>query len=159
MTIKNIIYSVILFLITYSCRPPASIEIEKSWAKQTLQELTLREKISQMLIYSMHLDFRNNENEQWQEINQLIETDGIGGIHLWSGNTGLSVSMLNTLQHNSKVPILVDMDIERGLEQRFPEGTAIPPQMAITATGNPQNAFEAGKIVASEGRSVGKDWN
>jgi len=154
MTIKNIIYSVILFLITISCTPPQLLEVEQSWAEQTLQELTLREKISQMLIYSMHLDFRNDENEQWQEINQLIETDGIGGIHLWSGNTGLSVSMLNTLQSNSKVPILVDMDIERGLEQRFPDGTPIPPQMAIAATGNSQNAFEAGKIVALEARSV-----
>jgi beta-glucosidase-like glycosyl hydrolase/CubicO group peptidase (beta-lactamase class C family) len=159
MTIKNTIYSILLILITFSCSPPASIEIEKSWAEQTLQELTLREKISQMLIYSMHLDFRNNENKQWQEIYQLIETDGIGGIHLWSGNTGLSFTMLNQLQRKSKVPILVDMDIERGLEQRFPEGTQIPPQMAIAATGNPQNAFDAGKIVAFEGRSVGVHWN
>ena len=87
-----------------------------------------------MLIYSMHLDFRNNENNQWQEINKLVETDGIGGIHLWSGNTGLSVTMLNALQRKSKVPILVDMDIEKGIQQRFPEGTQIPPQMAIAAS-------------------------
>ena len=159
MTIKSIFYSIILILVTFSCSPPASIEIEKSWAEQTLQELTLREKISQMLIYSMHLDFRNDENEQWQEINQLIESDGIGGIHLWSGNTGLSVTMLNRLQNNSKIPILVDMDIERGLLQRFPEGTQIPPQMAIAATGNPRNAYDAGKIVALEGCSVGVYWN
>ncbi len=156
---RQIILSATLLIITFSCSPPASIEIEQSWAEQTLQELSLREKISQMLIYSMHLNFRNDENEQWQEINQLIESDGIGGIHLWSGNTGLSVTMLNTLQNNSKVPILVDMDIERGLEQRFPEGTQIPPQMAIAATGNPQNAYDTGKIVALEGRSVGVHWN
>ena len=155
----KIILSATLLLITFSCSPPAIIEIELSWAEQTLQKLTLREKISQMLVYSMHLDFRNNENEQWQEINQLVETDGIGGIHLWSGNTGLSVTMLNTLQSKSKIPILVDMDIERGLEQRFSEGTQIPPSMAIAATGNPQNAFKAGKIVALEGRSVGVHWN
>ena len=159
MTIKSTICSAILFLITFSCSPPASIEIEKSWAEQTLQKLTLREKISQIFIYSMHLNFRNVENEQWQEINQLIETDGIGGIHLWSGNTGLSVAMLNELQYRSKIPIIVDMDIENGIQQRFPEGTRIPPSMAIAATGNPQNAFEAGKIVALEGRSVGVHWN
>jgi beta-N-acetylhexosaminidase len=159
MTIKSIFFSVILILVIFSCSPPASIEIEQSWAEQTLNELTLREKISQMLIYSMHLDFRNDENKQWQEINKIVETDGIGGIHLWSGNTGLSVTMLNALQSKSKVPILVDMDIERGLEQRFPEGTQIPPSMAIAATGNPQNAFDAGKIVALEGRSVGVHWN
>lgn len=149
----------ILFFTMFSCSPPASIELEKSWAEQTLQELSLREKIAQMLIYPMFLKFRNTENKQWQEINRLIKTDGIGGIHLWSGNTGLSVTMLNTLQRNSKVPILVDMDIEKGLQQRFPEGTQIPPVMAIAATSDPQNAFEAGKIVALEGRSVGVHWN
>ncbi|MFC1528186.1 glycoside hydrolase family 3 N-terminal domain-containing protein, partial [Candidatus Neomarinimicrobiota bacterium] len=159
MTIKNIIYSVISFLITFSCTPPGLVEVEKPWIEQTLQELTLREKISQMIIYSMDLDFRNDENGQWQEINQLIETDGIGGIHLWSGNAGLSITMLNELQRKSKVPIIVDMDIERGLGQRFPEGTQIPPQMAIVATSNPQNAFEVGKIVAMEARSVGVHWN
>ena len=159
MTIKKIIYLVILILVAFSCSPPTSIEIEKSWAEQTLQELTLREKISQMLIYSMHLDFKNEENVQWKEIKQLIETDGIGGLHLWSGNTGLSVTMLNELQSKSKVPIIVDMDIEKGLGQRFPEGTQIPPSMAIAATGNSQNAYDAGKIVALEGRSAGVHLN
>ncbi len=159
--IKYLQFSIvsILMLTMFSCTPPASIEIEKSWAEQTLQKLTLREKVAQMLIYSTHLDFRNNDNKQWQEINRLIETDGIGGIHLWSGNTGLSVTMLNTLQGKSKIPILVDMDIERGLQQRFPEGTQLPPAMAIAATGDLQNAFEAGKIVALEARSVGVHWN
>ncbi|MEE8341471.1 MAG: glycoside hydrolase family 3 N-terminal domain-containing protein, partial [Candidatus Neomarinimicrobiota bacterium] len=150
--------SIILFSI-FSCSPPPTIEIERSWAEQTLQELTLREKIAQMLIYSTHLSFRNNENSQWQEINQIIETDGIGGIHLWSGNSGLSATMLNALQRKSKIPILVDMDIERGLQQRFPEGTQIPPAMAIAATGDQKNAFEAGRIVAIEARSVGVHWN
>lgn len=156
---KNIIYSIILFLITFSCSPPASIEIKQSWAEQTLQELSLREKISQMLIYQMHLNFRNNENEQWQEILKLVESDGIGGIHLWSGNTGLSISMLNELQRKSKVPILVDMDIERGLEQRFPEGTPVPPAMALAASNYLANAYDAGRIVGLEGRSVGVHWN
>jgi len=143
----------------FSCSPPASIELEKSWAEQTLQELTLREKIAQMLIYPMFLKFRNTENKQWQELIELVESDGIGGIHLWSGNAGLSATMLNELQLRSKVPIIVDMDIERGLQQRFTEGTQTPPLMAIAATGNPQNAFEAGKVVAIEGRSVGMHWS
>ncbi len=159
MTIKRIFSSVIIFLITFSCSPPASLEVDKSWAEQTLQELSLREKISQMLIYSMHLSFRNNDNGQWQEINELIASDGIGGIHLWSGNSGLSVTMLNELQRKSKIPILVDMDIERGLQQRFSEGTQIPPAMAISATANPKYAFDAGRITAIEARSSGIHLN
>jgi len=156
---RNKILILVSILIISSCTPPPSIEIEQSWAEKTLQELTLREKISQMLIYSMHLSFRNIENSQWQEIINLVETDGIGGIHLWSGNTGLSVTMLNELQRRSKVPILVDMDIEKGMKQRFPEGTEIPPLMALAASNYLTNAYDVGKIVANEGRSVGVHWN
>lgn len=153
------IFTILLILIVSSCTPPPSMETEQSWAEQTLQELTLRQKISQMLIYSMHLSFRNNENVQWQQITHLVETDGIGGIHLWKGNTGLSVTMLNELQRKSKVPILVDMDIEKGMQQRFPEGTQIPPSMALAASNYLKNAYDAGRIVALEGRSVGVHWN
>ena len=91
--------------------------------------------------------------------NNLVETDGIGGIHLWSGNTGLSITMLNELQRKSKVPILVDMDVEKGIQQRFPEGTQIPPSMALSASNYTKNAYEAGRIVALEGRGVGVHWN
>ncbi|MEE8479230.1 MAG: glycoside hydrolase family 3 N-terminal domain-containing protein, partial [Candidatus Neomarinimicrobiota bacterium] len=160
-TIKFLHSIIIAYLIftLFSCSPPTSIEIEKSWAEQTLQDLTLREKIAQMLIYPMFLKFRNTENKQWQELIELAETDGIGGIHLWSGSAGLSVTMLNELQYISKVPIIVDLDIERGLQQRFPEGTQFPTAMALAATGDPQNAYKAGKVVAIEGRSVGAHWS
>jgi len=163
----------IIIPIIFSCMPPPinenggpvtldspeKVKQVSDWAEQSLQKLTLREKISQMLIYSMSLTFRNNENKQWQELLQLAETDGIGGIHLWKGNTGLSVTMLNELQKNSKIPILIDMDIEKGLQQRFPEGTQMPPAMALAATGNTKNAHLAGQVVAQEGRSVGVHWN
>ena len=38
-------------------------------------------------------------------------------------------------------------------------GTDLPPLMAIAATNNPENAYEVGKIVAKESRSVGVHWN
>ena len=60
--------------------------------------------------------------------------------------------MLNEIQRRSTIPIVIDADIERGLGQRFPSGTDFPPLMAITATGNPNNAYEVGAIVAKESR-------
>ena len=57
------------------------------------------------------------------------------------------------------ISILVDADIEHGLHQRFPEGTEVPPFMAIAASGRPENAYEVGKIVAKESRAVGIHWN
>ena len=53
----------------------------------------------------------------------------------------------------------MDADIEHGLYQRFPEGTELPPFMALAATGDPDLIYAAGKIVATEGRSVGIHLN
>ena len=131
----------------------------KNWPKRVLKKLSLREKIAQMMIYRMHLKYDSITPEKWEEITRLVSGDGIGGIHLWSGDGSSSLAFINEIQKRSKVPIIFDADIERGFGQRFPSGTDFPPMMAITATGNPKNAYEVGKIVALESKAAGVQWN
>jgi len=142
-----------------SCSGIQFSSLQQAWTERTLSKLTLREKIAQMMVYYMRMEFLNEDSEQWQELISLIQTDGIGGIHLWSGEVGISLTMMNELQNMSKIPILFDADIESGLHARFSNGTELPPLMAIAATENPQFAYEAGKIAASESRAVGIHWN
>ena len=146
----------IIFLLN-SC---ASIQLnQKNWAEKTIKKLTLRQKIAQMMIYRMHLNYASITPQTWDEIKSLLDNDGIGGIHIWSGDGSSSLSMLNEIQRKSEIPIVIDADIERGLGQRFSSGTDFPPLMAITATGNPNNAYEVGAIVAKESRAAGVQWN
>jgi len=126
-----------------------------SWAQRTLDRLTLREKIAQMLVYHMNLQFMNTDSDKWQEVLKLVESDGVGGIHIYRGEVGEALTTLNELQKRSKIPIIWDADLEYGLGWRVPGGTEIPYNMAIAATGDPQNAFIAGNITAIEGRAVG----
>jgi len=131
----------------------------KNWPQKVLKTLSLREKIAQMMIYRMHLKYKDVTPEKWEEIIRLLDGDGIGGIHLWSGDGSSSIAIMNEIQKRSRIPIIFDADIERGFGQRFPSGTDFPPMMAITATGNPENAYEVGKIVATESRAAGIHWN
>ena len=133
--------------------------VSKSWADKTLSNLSLREKIAQMMIYSMSMQFGKVSEAKWEEIFNLIKSDGIGGVHLWYGEASSSVTIMNQMQKESKIPILFDADLETGLKQRFPSGTEFPPAMAIGATGKPENAFKIGSIIAEEARSVGLHWN
>ena len=119
-----------------------------SWAERSLKHLTLRQKIAQMLVYHMNMKYLNENSSGWQEVESLVKSDGVGGIHIYRGNVGDAILQLNQLQHDSKIPILVDADLEYGVGWRVPGGTDIPYNMAIAATGNPQNAFTAGKITA-----------
>ena len=144
-----------IFIVGCSNVPRAS----KNWPQKVLKTLSLREKIAQMMIYRMHLKYKDVTPEKWKEITRLLDGDGIGGIHLWSGDGSSSIAIMNEIQKRSRIPIIFDADIERGFGQRFPSGTDFPPMMAITATGNPENAYEVGKIVATESRAAGIHWN
>ena len=150
-------FLMLLILFLNGC---ASIPVsKKKWAEKTFKKLSLRQKIAQMMIYRMHLKYNKITPEKWNEIKSLLSNDGIGGIHIWSGDGSSSLALLNEIQKRSKVPVIIDADIERGLGQRFSSGTDFPPLMAITATGIPNNAYEVGRIVAEESRAAGVQWN
>ncbi len=158
---KNISISLILIIVIIlsGCAGTGKSTFQKPWAERILNKLTLREKIAQMMVYHMNMRFLNEENPKWKEITSLLQTDGIGGIHIWFGDAGTSLTLLNEIQRRSKLPILVDADIENGVNRRFPEGTDLPPLMAIAATGSSHFAYEAGKIAALESRALGIHWN
>ena len=144
-------------LFFYSCAHYQ--KFSKDWAIKNLESLTLREKIAQMMIYGMNMRFSDISENKWEEIFNLIKSDGIGGVHLWYGEASSSLVIMNQMQNDSKIPILFDADLEYGLKQRFPSGTEFPPAMAISATGNSKNAFKIGTIIGLEARSVGVHWN
>lgn len=67
-------FIILLFLIiTVGCIDPGQYSSQKSWAEQTLNTLTLREKIGQMMLYGMHMKFMNVEDPRWQELKSLLK--------------------------------------------------------------------------------------
>jgi len=158
---KSLTFLFILYfaLAIMGCTSPSQLKLEQSWAEKTLSTLTIREKIAQMMVFHMNMRFLNEESPKWKEITSLLETDGIGGIHIWFGDVGTSLTMLNEIQRRSKLPVIVDADIEYGVQRRFPAGTDLPPLMAIAATGSTHYAYEAGRIAALESRALGIHWN
>ncbi len=152
---SRFLFGGLLTLILLACASqPPDIE-SSSWARATLKRLTLREKIAQMLVYHMRLDFIPADSPKWQEIEDIIETDGLGSLHVWGGDASSTLTILNRMQSQSAIPILVQADLEYGLDGRFKGGTALPWPMALAATGDPDLAFEAGRITAEEGRALG----
>ena len=157
MIFRVFIISVIVLF--SGCAAPSQLSGSGSWAESMLKKLTLREKIAQMMVYRMNMHYLNYNSDEWEEIEELISTDGIGILHIWFGETGSSLTMLNEMQRQAKVPILVEADIESGLGRRYPGAVTLPPMMAIAATGNPKYAYEAARISAEESRAVGIHFN
>jgi beta-N-acetylhexosaminidase len=68
-------------------------------------------------------------------------------------------AMANQLQRDSKLPLLIAADFERGLDSRVSGTPAFPDAMAFGAASDPDRAERYGAIVAEEARAVGIQWN
>ncbi|MCF7905281.1 MAG: beta-N-acetylglucosaminidase, partial [Candidatus Marinimicrobia bacterium] len=144
-----------LLLFVAGCSSPAPVVEASPWAQATLKKLSLREKIGQMMVYTMMLNYYDAESEKWQEIEKILGSDGIGSLHVWGGDVPSAYALVNEMQSRSKVPMFIQADLEYGIKSRFKMGTEIPWPMAQGATGNPDMAYAAGRITAEEGRALG----
>lgn len=71
-----------------------------------------------------------------------------------------TVTLLNGLQAESKLPLLVAGDFEQGvLPARLFGTTVFPHAMAFGAAGKAEYAEEFGRITAQESRAIGVHWN
>jgi beta-N-acetylhexosaminidase len=68
-------------------------------------------------------------------------------------------AVANQLQKDSKLPLLISADFERGLDSRVSGTLAFPDAMAFGAVGDPAKAEQYGAIVAEEARAIGIHWN
>jgi len=153
----------------YSKPQPAQLTKDgRRWAAQTLKKLSLEEKVGQMLNVRYFTDFQNFDGDNYRQFRDQMHKYHIGSItltvHVDGGsllrNPPLEIaSIANQLQRDSKLPLLIAADLERGLASRATSVPAFPFAMAFGATGNTANAEKFGSITAEEARAVGIQWD
>ena len=144
----------------------ATAEQEK-WAETTLLQMSLEEKVGQVLFTTYHGSFTPTDSEAYAQMMHDVNELHVGGfINITHGSPlGIVKSqayptavLTNQLQSKSKLPLLIGADFERGTAMRLDEGTSFPTAMALAAAGNPKDAYTMGKITALEARAVGIQW-
>ena len=125
-------------------------------AYEILQRMTLEEKAGQMMIASF------SGTELTHDIRTCLSDNHFGGVMLGTGNfsdaeqTLRLVSDLQTSnQRGSSIPLLISTDQEGGLITRVHDGTCGVGNMALAATGDPENAKKMASIYAEELRALG----
>jgi beta-N-acetylhexosaminidase len=138
------------------------------WAEKTLKKMSLEEKIGQMIQIRAYADFLNVESDEYRQVSDAIKKYHLGSIILTVRiSDGLLVKDLpyeaaaitNLFQKDSKLPLLVAADFERGLSMRLSETPAFPHAMAFGATFNPGFEQKFAEITAQESRAIGVHWN
>ena len=138
------------------------------WAARTLHKMSLEEKVGQLFMVWARVEFMNPSGPDYTRLRDEMRTYHLGSFGITSSvESGLLVkaspldaaALTNQLQADSPLPLLFAADFERGLPMRFQGGTGFPHAMAIGATGNPEYAYQLGRITASESRAIGIHWN
>src|SRR5919206_973314 len=120
-----------------------------------LRQMSLDEKIGQMVAVGLNATFLNQESDAFKELRRQVEQNHIGGLILFKGPVYESVHLVNRMQAFARVPLLVSADLEAGAGMRFDNTVNFPWNMAVGATGNPEYARRQGEITAREARALG----
>ena len=133
-----------------------NLTIEEKVEKK-LKDMTLKEKIAQMLIVYYTSDTVGDD---------LIETlnkNAFGGIILMGDNITTydkTKKFVNDLQENSDIPLIISIDQEGGDVQRLEylsdlNVTNIPSMYYLGKTENEELSYNVGKLMAEELRTIG----
>lgn len=127
----------------------------KNYTKLKLEDLTLEEKIGQLLMFAFHGTEFNDQ------LLTQIEKLKVGGVIFFGRNivTPEQVTKLtNEIQAHATIPLYIGVDQEGGTVQRIINGvTPFPGAMAISATQN--SNYEVSRAVGDDLRKMGFNMN
>jgi beta-N-acetylhexosaminidase len=147
---------------------PVSATRGDKWAEKTLRGLSAEEKLGQVFMIWCRASFLNVENPeylQWLEAMQKYHVGSfamsvhVDGPFLLRTEPFEAAELLNRLQKESKLPLLIAADFERGVSMRLMGTTNFPHAMAFGADGRLEDAETFGRITAQESRAIGVHWN
>ena len=145
-------FNIIFILFYFSCATH-EVQVDDSIKK----DISLRDKISQMVMIRMDGNFHNNESWKKKDIEYFINKYKIGGLITFTGNIHGTFENIKYFQSISETPLFIASDYERGLGV-FINGTLFPSNMAVAATGDKNYSYLQGKITAIEAKSIGVNF-
>jgi beta-N-acetylhexosaminidase len=154
----------------YKLPPAPHAESEdEGWAEKTLKTLSVEEKVGQLFMIRLRVEFLNGGSPGYFQLRDYIRKYHVGSLAMSvpaqgrAGNVNRryeTVTLLNQLQEESTLPLLIAGDFERGVLPAHLFGTTVfPHAMAFGAAGKLAFAEEFGRITAQESRALGVHWN
>jgi beta-N-acetylhexosaminidase len=147
---------------------PVSLTQEgREWVEQTLTSLSLEEKVGQMLQVPYYADYKDFDSRAYGAIRDQLQKYHIGSVilstHFSRSNLVKSSSLnaariANQLQRDSKLPLLLAADMERGAASRVSDAPAFPWPMAFGAVNNVHEVEQFAAITARQARAIGIQW-
>lgn len=147
----------LLFLFLYLHPADKRNHSEKDPIDELIKNMTVEEKIGQMLMPVI------DGTKATPQLEKMIKDYHLGGVILFSENIQSIeqiVKLTNDIQSLSlQIPLFISTDQEGGLVYRLSQGTKFPGNMALGATFSEDLAYKVGKVIGSELKAVGINWD
>ena len=128
----------------------------EEYADSLYNSLSLDEKIGQLYIIAL---YNNRGEEEIHKIRNLVENEKIGGLILMQEDVEKHIALLNEFQGKSKIKMMIGIDGEWGLFQRFPAAHKFPWAMTLGAIQNNNLIYEMTSKIAEDCKRMGIYWD
>lgn len=122
-----------------------------AWVENTLAGMSEDEKVGQLFCL---VAFQSGE----EFLRQAILGTHAGGMMCRPMPAEEIIGMVRLLQENSKIPLLIAANLEKGGNGLAAEGTVLGSPMQLAATGDDKSALRLGELCGREGAAVGGNW-
>lgn len=134
---------------TVSLKPTAKA---KAWADSVMTTMNDDEKIGQLFVYTTRSTASNAVKES---LLRQINDNKIGGILFWKGTCEGQAELTNIAQKAAKVPLMITMDGEWGLQMRLTNTLRYPRKLTLSAMQNDSLIYKLGYEIGRQCKEMG----
>lgn len=122
------------------------------WVMDTIESMTIEEKIGQLFV--------NMGSQRTKEyLKGVLDTYHIGAVRYNPGKAEEVWEQNYILQTESKIPLLIAANTERGGDGACTDGTEVGHQVKVAATNDTKYAYEMGRVAGIEASAIGCNWS
>lgn len=155
--------SLAIILLSFSAREPARGQdppylkfMNHTWVDSVLNSLNEEEKIAQSIWLAT---WSNRGISHFIEINNLVESLGVGGLIFFQGTAAKQAELINQYQSVAKVPLTIAMDCEWGTGMRLDNLIDFPYQMTLGAINDDSLIYRMGTVIGEHMKILGLNYN
>ncbi|SET74966.1 glycoside hydrolase family 3 N-terminal domain-containing protein [Hymenobacter actinosclerus] len=145
-------------LFVSSSAPPAAdmgrpmTAAEQQWVDSVFTGLTPEQRLGQLFMVAA---YSNKDRKHVQYTEFLVKNYGIGGLMFLQGGPRRQANLTNRYQAAAKVPLLIAMDAEWGLDMRLDSSMHFAKGMTLGAMNDDEYVYQMGREIALNLKTLG----
>ncbi len=129
---------------------------QANWVEMQMKKMSPEERLGQLFMVAT---YSNKDEAHKQFIANLVRKHNVGGLIFMQGTALKQAQMTNYFQTISKIPLMMSLDAEWGLNMRLKDTPRFPKQLTLGAIQDNRLIYEMGREIARQSKRIGTHVN